>query len=85
MTDDDEEWPTLTCPSCQDVFPYPGGNVVVCDRCGAQVQPRSPGAGPFLLDSNAYDPLVGDSEVWQLAVEACRSGRIELLKRLLGR
>jgi predicted nucleic acid-binding protein len=75
----DEEWPTLTCPSCQDVFPEPGGTVAVCDRCGTQVRPRSLGARPFMLDSNAYDPIVDDPALWELTVETCRSGRIELL------
>ena len=79
MPENDEEWPELTCPSCGLLFLHPGGNVVVCDKCGAQVRPRRPGAKPFLLDSNAYDPLVDDPKAWRLAVEACRAGRIELL------
>ena len=76
---DDAEWPTLSCPYCQLVFPDPGGAVVFCDRCETQVRPRSPGARPFMLDSNAYDPIIDDLDLWRLTIETCQSGRIELL------
>jgi hypothetical protein len=75
----DEALTDLTCPSCGDVFAHPGGRLVICPRCGGQVKPRAAGAKRFLLDSNAYDPLVDDPQARAIAVTACRDGRIELL------
>lgn len=70
---------TLVCPSCGEVFGYPGSGLFVCTRCGTQVQPRSPKAKLFLLDTNAYDPLAGDPEARFLVTAACQQGRVELL------
>lgn len=70
---------SLVCPSCGEVFGYPGSGLFVCTRCGTQVQPRSPEAKLFLLDSNAYDPIADDPEARCLATAACQQGRVELL------
>jgi predicted nucleic acid-binding protein len=75
----DEGSGDLTCLSCGDVFAYPGSALFVCTRCGCQVQPRSPEARSFLLDSNAYDPLVDDPEARALVLAACEEGHVELL------
>jgi predicted nucleic acid-binding protein len=68
----------LSCPTCGTIAD-PGGSVVFCRKCGTQVAPRSPGARPFVLDSNACDVIVDTPAVAQAVVEACSAGRIELL------
>lgn len=69
----------LNCPSCAEVFDSSGGALVMCPRCGGQVVPRSPGAKLFLLDTNAYDPILADAGLCQAVIGACHAGAIELL------
>jgi predicted nucleic acid-binding protein len=66
------------CRSCSHAFDS-GGRLVMCPKCGAQVVPRSATARSFLLDSNAYDPIVDDPDVANLVTRACNAGTIELL------
>jgi hypothetical protein len=68
----------LTCQRCGDTVDA-SQSVVFCQRCGNQIRPRAVDAKPFVLDSNVYDQLVGTPKRQLLFINACNTGRIELL------
>jgi hypothetical protein len=69
---------TTTCPSCGHAVPL-GARVVFCPDCDTQCYPRAVNVRPFVLDANAYDPLVATEEIEATITRACDNGAIELL------
>lgn len=67
-----------TCRSCGLDAPL-GGRVIFCPHGGAQCHSRAANARPFVLDTNAYDPLVASDEIEAVITRACHDGAIELL------
>jgi predicted nucleic acid-binding protein len=67
-----------TCPFCGSAIDD-APNVRPCPECASPVVPRSPNAKVFLLDSNAYDPIVDSPDLERLVIAACAAGKIELL------